>query len=300
MVATHRLRIQTGAPFDWRLAVWGHGWAALAPFAWDADRGVLEFPVEHEGLVVDVRLRHRSPYLLAHITSPQTLSAASRSRLRARLVRMVRLDEDFRPFWRMCRAHGKLAWVARLGAGRLLRAPSLFEDQLKILFTTNCTWGNTRSMSARLVDLLGRPGPSGRKAFPTAARCARRTPAWWRDVMRVGYRAAACAALCQMARRDDNALDPAGEVMRNDDLGALRAQILARPGFGPYAAGQTLRLLGHYEDLALDAAVRARLGPTRSDADYRRRYAPFGPFAGLALWMDFSACWLDHPGIPGR
>ena len=76
-------------------------------------------------------------------------------------------------------------------------------------------------------------------------------------------------------------------------------------GFGPYAAGQALRLLGRYDDLALDSWCRARLaqrstrGVAPSDATIERRYARFGRYKGLALWMDLTASWHDE-GEAGR
>ena len=51
---------------------------------------------------------------------------------------MLRLNEDLGPFWRVCRKTPRLKWVARRGAGRLMRSPTLFEDLIKLLFTTNC------------------------------------------------------------------------------------------------------------------------------------------------------------------
>jgi N-glycosylase/DNA lyase len=68
-------------------------------------------------------------------------------------------------------------------------------------------------------------------------------------------------------------------------------------GFGPYAAGQAMRLLGHYEHLALDSWCRARLaamaGKKKPPADrvVEKRYARFAPFQGLALWLDLTADW---------
>ena len=75
--------------------------------------------------------------------------------------------------------------------------------------------------------------------------------------------------------------------------------MLALPGFGPYAAGQAMRTLGHYKDLALDSWCRAQLcefsGKKKppSDRAVARRFAPFDPFDGLALWMHLTAPWHE-------
>ena len=293
-----RLRIPTPAPFDWALSVRGHGWYQLAPMAWDSDARELSLATEHAGDVVDLRLRHDGQAIRGDVQSHAPLSRQAVMDLRRKVARMFRLDEDLREFWALCRRTPRLTWVARLGAGRLLRAPSLFEDQLKIIFTTNCTWHNTRQMSARVVELMGPESPSGRRAFPSAARAARRGEGFWRDRVRVGYRVPACRWRGREGRHDDAHLHPAHEVGGEADTPSLRRALQRRPGFGPYAAGQALRLLGRYDDLALDSAVRARLSGPGGDRALARRYASFGPHAGLALWMDFCRAWLDHPGVP--
>ena len=118
--------------------------------------------------------------------------------------------------------------------------------------------------------------------------------------MRVGYRARACRWLAQAGYQADADLDPthARPGYGQPTTAQIRSALQSRPGFGPYAAGQALRLLGHYDDLALDSAVRARLGDRQGDRALVERYAPFGRYAGLALWMDFSRTWLDHPKVP--
>ena len=75
---------------------------------------------------------------------------------------------------------------------------------------------------------------------------------------------------------------------------ALRDQLLALPGIGPYAADNLLRLLGHYGYLGLDSWCRGklkRLYPRIRDVDAFA--APplqaVRPFAGLAMWLDLTA-----------
>jgi 3-methyladenine DNA glycosylase/8-oxoguanine DNA glycosylase len=43
---------------------------------------------------------------------------------------MFRLDEDLSPFYSTVRKDAELAWCAQ-GAGRMLRAPTVFEDVVK-------------------------------------------------------------------------------------------------------------------------------------------------------------------------
>jgi N-glycosylase/DNA lyase len=91
------------------------------------------------------------------------------------------------------------------------------------------------------------------------------------------------------------------------DLEALRRSELPTPellgrlrqirGFGPYAAERMLRLLGRNDHLALDSWTRAKLAELRgkrripSDRTFARWYAPYGSWAGLAMWLEVTADW---------
>jgi N-glycosylase/DNA lyase len=129
--------------------------------------------------------------------------------------------------------------------------------------------------------------------------------------VRTGYRARACSALAAAFATgeltDQHFLAPSLSAAE------LWDRLLALDGFGPYAAGQAMRLLGHYEQLALDSWCRGRLakllGRKRppSDAAVQRQYRDFGAFAGLALWCDLTAEWhgvrpaaLPRPATSGR
>ncbi len=290
------MQLTPPAPFDLRLALFGHGWIDLAPHAWSTEHGTWRTVLDlGEPVDVEVTARGTSLRVRAAVTH-----SAQRAQLRAALRRMLRLDQELTPFWEICARDPSRHWIAERGAGRLLRAPALFEDLLKLLFTTNCSWAATRLMTRRLVEALGRAAPSGARAFPDAATCAAHGERFWRDVVRTGYRAKACATLARAFA--EGTLSP--QQFEDPALPAteLRRRLLALPGFGPYAAGQALRLLGHYEDLALDSWCRARLATLRgrrrppSDRTIARDYARFGTWRGLVLWCDLTAEWhRDEP-----
>ena len=104
---------------------------------------------------------------------------------------MLRLDEDLSAFYTVAAADPGLAWVAT-GAGRMLRSPTVFEDVVKTICTTNCTWSATERMVGALVRELGMAaaGAPERRAFPTAEAMARADESFYRDVARAGYRGA--------------------------------------------------------------------------------------------------------------
>ena len=54
-----------------------------------------------------------------------------------------------------------MRWIAETGSGRLLRCASLFEDLVKLVLTTNCSWALTTRMVDGLVEHYGDRAPDG-------------------------------------------------------------------------------------------------------------------------------------------
>ncbi len=178
----------------------------------------------------------------------------------------------------------------------MLRAPTLFEDAVKMLLTTNCSWAATRGMVARLIGLAGSEG----SAFPTAAELARFTPRRLEREVRCGYRAPALARFARRAASGPLDLDRWEE--RSRPAAEIREEILEERGFGPYAAEGLLRILGRHDFLALDSWVRQKYrqlhpGPVKkTDASIARRYARFGGYRGLAMWLELTRDWHGEDG----
>jgi hypothetical protein len=70
-------------------------------------------------------------------------------------------------------------------------------------------------------------------------------------------------------------------------------------GFGDYAAGSILKLLGHFDRLATDTECRAayiRINngiPAADDKEIAAYYEKFGQWRGLIQWMDVMQGTLD-------
>ncbi len=283
------------SPFELRLALFGHGWIDLAPHRWTAETGTWQTALAVGPRAFDLTVTRAAAGLRVEARGPGRASAAERRALAAAVDRALRLDEDFAPFWAACAATPRLRWAAERGAGRMLRSPSVFEDLSRILFTTNCTWAVTRKLSRTLIEALGPETPSGARAFPDAATVAAQPVAWLRDELRAGYRSESLKALAE-----DFAAGRLTEAELTDPerpTAELRQRLLGLRGFGPYAVGQALRLLGRYDDFALDSWCRARLlritrrrtPPT--EASLARRYRRFGAWRGLAMWVELTAEW---------
>jgi 3-methyladenine DNA glycosylase/8-oxoguanine DNA glycosylase len=61
----------------------------------------------------------------------ETVAGSLDPQLAVRVAHMFRLDEDLSGFYELVR-EDELAWYA-LGAGRMLRAPTVFEDVVKTI-----------------------------------------------------------------------------------------------------------------------------------------------------------------------
>jgi 3-methyladenine DNA glycosylase/8-oxoguanine DNA glycosylase len=150
----------------------------------------------------------------------------------------------------------------------------------------------------RTVQHAGRAVPRRRAAFPTPERIAALPFDDLHAQVRAGYRD---AYLHELARRIA-AGDIEVESWRGLPSDALYKRITSLKGFGDYAAGNMLKLLGHYDRLATDTVCRDvyknQLNngiAAANDAEIAAYYEPFGHWRGLVQWMDVAANWLRRP-----
>jgi N-glycosylase/DNA lyase len=257
-----------GEPVDLRRTLASHGVASLPPQVLDEEAWTLEatLPVGG-GKARTVRVRAGTPGYAAVELLGGRAAAGERRTLLATMRHMLRLDDDLTRFYEVAAADPELAWVTA-GAGRMLRSATVFEDVVKTICTTNCSWALTTKMATAFVEHLGDPAPDGRRAFPSAAAMAAADEAFYRDVARSGYRA-------PYFRR------------------------LALPGIGPYGVAHVmLTSLGRYSRLVLDSWTRptyARLnGRKAKDATIERRFRPYRDWAGLAFWLYLTRDWVKE------
>jgi len=291
-----------GEPVDLRRTLASHGVADLPPNRIDDESWTLELTLPLDGKkprtarVSAGRRGYASLDLLGRAPGKSDLDV-----LRAKVAHVLRLDEDLTPFYEVAATDPELAWAAA-GAGRMIRSPTVFEDVVKTICTTNCTWTATVRMVSALVEQLGEPaagadGPFGR-AFPTPEAMARKPSAFYTETVRVGYRGPYLRALAKSVASGKLDLEQLGraspEELPDDELAA---QLLALPGVGPYAAAHVMMLLGRYSRLILDSWTRPKYlrvsGSRRAkDSTIERRFRRYGDYAGLAFWLYLTRDWV--------
>jgi len=208
----------------------------------------------------------------------------------------LRSDEDLSPFFELLEGYLEFSWVEEIGAGRSIRSPTLFEDVVKTICTTNCSWALTKALSRRLCRKLGEPFSEDSYTFPTPKRMASKTEEFMRSEIKSGYRS---PYLIELARKIvDGELDVEAWKDSSLDSVALKREIMRIKGVGDYAADHILTFLGRYDFLALDSWLRKRfsqihgMGGQASDEDIEEFYAPFGRWKGLVLWLDMTKDYL--------
>ena len=284
-------------PYHFATSICDHGWPALAPFRWIAASQTLE-RVERlcTGQVVLLQLTAADAgdnvQIVIQVHSASDLSASALAEITANVRWMLKLDRDYHAFYALAGQHAHIGRVVGQGRGRLLRAPTLWEDVVKTIATTNVTWGNTKAMIGRLVETLGDPfglDPS-RRAFPTPAQVAAADPALFANVIRMGYRNAYVQQLA--AEIVSGARDL--EALRHATLptAELKKAVKSIKGIGDYAAHTLLMLLGDYSELPIDSEYRSFVvaryfaGQTPSEKELAAIYAAWGEWKYLAYWFD--------------
>ena len=297
------LRGAGGEPIDFARTVRSHGLVALPPFFRSPELDALEVAVRlRDGTARTLVLREDPPGTLA-IAAQGALGAAARADVIAAVGAMFALDDDLSAFYARAGDDPALRWAAQ-GAGRLLRGQTAFEDVVKTICTTNCTWSSTERMIDALVARLGTrapgapvAGPRGR-AFPAPAALAEAPEAFYRDVARAGYRGAYLRSLGAAAAAGTIDLEGWRAAPRSALPDAeLERLLLALPGVGPYAAAHVMMLFGRRSRLVFDSWTRpkyARLnGRKAKDATIVRRFKRYGDEAGLAFWLYLTHDWLE-------
>lgn len=293
-----------GEPVDLVRTLNSHGFVDLPPMR-PADPHTLETTLATgRGRPRTVRIHagrdgHGAMTVLGSAVSPATAE-----RLLGTVRHVLRLDADLSLFYAMAAEDPDLSWVT-VGAGRMVQSPTVFEDVVKTICTTNCAWSATRRMVDALVEHLGEPapgappsGPFGR-AFPTPERMAKAGEDFYRDVARAGYRGPYLIHIAEAIAAGELDLEALSRATPEDlPDEEMEQRLLGLPGVGPYAAAHIMMTVGRYHRLILDSWTRPTYAKKTGrkvvkDAAIERRFRRYGPYAGLAFWLFLTRDWVD-------
>jgi 3-methyladenine DNA glycosylase/8-oxoguanine DNA glycosylase len=276
-------------PFNFLSVVNSHGWRQLAPFSFDENTSTLSYVLRlSSGRVVELKLRDATDGVTVET---QKLNNSERKEVADKVTWMIGLDMDFALFYTASRGEPKLARVKKRALGRVLRSPTLFEDVIKTILTTNTLWAATKNMTLKLVNEFGDPleKDTSRRAFPTPEAIASSTPEFIREKIRVGYRASAIYDLAFRVASGKYDL----ESLKTSNLPTLelRKELLTINGVGPYAAANLLMILGRHDFIPIDSYALKMVsyewygGEPITAKEIEKRFEQWGEFKGLAFWF---------------
>ncbi len=278
--------IQTSDNFNFKRTLLSHGWSGLLPFEVDEENFVLKRRFYGKKTVMSFRETQICVEVFGKLNETEQADVSNKIR------HIFRLDDDLSEFYESVKSEKEFEWIAAQGAGRMLRAPTIFEDLVKTICTTNCTWSVTRNLTKNLTEKLGKRGD-----FPDAPIMAKQTLEFYKDEIRAGYRAAYLLELAEKVA--SNEIDLESWLKSDLPTKELKKEIKKVKGVGNYAAENLLKLIGRYDDLALDSWLRPQFYKQRNhgnicdDSEIEKFYARFGKWKGLVLWCDVTKSWLS-------
>jgi len=284
-----------GEPVDLARTIMSHGVADLPPAQIDEEARTYTTTIAlPTGRPRTILIREGAPGFARVEVEGRNPGERTTRDLEQAARQILNLDEDLSEFYALVANDPDLSWAAA-GAGRMLRTPTVYEAVIKTVTTTNVAWSATVRMVTALVENLGEQAAEGAHAFPTPEAMAAKPEAFYRDIVRAGYRSPYLRGL---------ALGVAEGTIELEDLSAasdvpddeVAARLLKLPGIGPYASAHMMMLLGRHSRLILDSWTRpkyARLnGRKAGDKTIERRFRRYGRFAGLAFWLYLTRDWV--------
>lgn len=278
-----RLILPVPPDFELFKAVCSYGHFLLAPSRWDRDKQQLHRVLrDTKQRKVHTRITQASKARPITIHCDRTLERNDQQCLKQQVVRMLRIDEQVKPWYKLHRT------ARRRGFSRLFRGADLFEDIVKTITSCNVTWPNTVNMNRLLVEHVGHGG------FPTPEQVADFGEQRLKDRCKVGYRAGRIAQLGRDVADGKLDLDWFEHDARSSD--EVYDAALKLHGIGPYAAANICMLLGHYDRLAIDTEtyrhfckhhkVKRPKDPGKLHKRIEKHYGQYDPYAFLAYWFE--------------
>ncbi len=284
-----KFTLPTPPSFNLAAVVRSHGWVQMTPFAETGDHG-LSYVIRLEtGTVTGFVAAAAGADL--RVSTTADLTAGEQASLARAIAWMLALEQDLSEFYALAIKEPKLTRMVEHKAGRVLRSPTLYEDVIRTILTTNTLWKHTLRMCRELTTRYGDPlpGEPDQQAFPTPERLAQVGEPTLRELCRMGYRASYVDELSRRVTSRDLDL----EALKNSQLPTveLRKELMNIKGVGGYAAANLLMLLGRYDYVPVDSwalkvVSREFFGGEKvTPKQVLATFEPWGKWQGLAYWF---------------
>lgn len=243
------------APSDFNLAavVGSHGWIQMPPFAETQDHGLSYVIRLNTGKVTRFEVHAPNGGSTLQVSTTERLEAGEELELTGIITWMLALEQDLSEFYAMASGEPSLAKMVGRNAGRVLRSPTLFEDVVRTILTTNTLWRHTLRMCRELTTRYGETSQCEDQlhAFPTPQRLAEVGEADLVELCRMGYRASYVDTLARRVASGELDL----EALKSSPLSTpdLRKELMTIKGVGGYAAANLLMLIGRYDFVPVDS-----------------------------------------------
>ena len=277
------------ASFSLPAVVRSHGWIQMSPFSETPDHGLSYIIRLNTGKVLRFEVHAIGDTL--RVDSTELLLEPEQTELSRHITWILDLEQDFTEFYALARDEPKLARMVERKAGRVLRSPTLFEDVVRTLLTTNTLWKHTLRMCRELTSRYGDPLPCEPElyAFPTPENLARVDEPTLREGCRMGYRAPYVTELSQRVTSGELDL----ETLKTSQLTTLelRNELMTIKGVGGYAAANLLMLLGRYDYVPVDSWALKVVsneffnGEKVTPKQVLETFVRWGKWQGLAYWF---------------
>lgn len=278
--------------YSLRSVLLSHGWSGLSPFCVSEDQHSIEFGFLGDGKPTIVSVSEANGLIL--IDSKRKLKSIELEKIH----RMFGLQLSMQPFFDLGHKHGR-SYLQEHKMGRMMRAETVFEDLMKLILTTNCSWAFTKKMVSEISMRLGEKA-GDYYCFPKPEVLAQKKEGFFRDTIKTGYRSTYIIQTSKLVA--SGKIDVESWSNDSRSYAELKKEILALPGAGPYVAENLLRLLGKYDGLGVDSWVRGQLKKKwnmkkpPSDKKILKEYKNFGEYKGLILWCDVTLPWHNGTG----
>jgi len=284
--------------FSFRRTIFSHGWCELLPFEIDKENWRLSyvFADEKSEKTVAAQMSDAGAGKIKIEITGGKIGKTFEKKILRDARHMLRLDDNLSEFYKFTKTEKRLAWIAETNAGRMLRSPTVFEDLVKTICTTNCSWALTKNMTTNLVEKLGVETANRKRAFPTAEAMANVAPEFYKNEMRAGYRSAFFAELAEKVA--SGKINPEAWLAPDLPTKEVKREMKTIKGVGEYAADNLLKLVGRYDGLALDSWLRSQFYKKHNgekacaDKQIEKFYENFGSWRGLVMWCDMTERWF--------